>query len=332
MFKSRSLVLGAATACAVALILAPAGALAHPDASGAVQSAKLTPFNVCIGVQIDYAPVFVGLKLGIWKKHGLDVKVHACPTSPISIASLLSGDNDVANNSVTGATTAIGNGIPIKVIAPVSIQPTKGNTGVLVLANSPYKKFSDLAGKTLGTLTVQGLFDLAIRSAIKAQGADPESLKVIGAAPTDLGSLLAGGRVDAIMFQDPQFTLTKLQYGRQFRDLGNPFSVIPWGKGVVIGAFTTSDTEIQKKPAALKAFLAGWKESVAAAVARPSLARYVMGKYTTLDPKVIPLLTWPKFTSTGLTVSGVGPMLRAMHDIGFLKALPDWNQIVWTGK
>jgi NitT/TauT family transport system substrate-binding protein len=325
--SKRRFVFGATLSSVLALLIVSA-AFARPSS----QAAKLTPFNVCVGVQIDYAPVFAGLKLGIWKKHGLDLKVHACPTSPVSIASLLSGDNDVANNSVTGAATAIGNGIPIKVVAPVSIQPTVKNTGVLVPANSPYKKFSDLAGKTLGTLTVQGLFDLALRSAINAQGGDGNSLKVIGAAPTDLGSLLAGGRVDAIMMQDPQFTLTKLQYGKQFRDLGNPFSVIPWGKGVIIGAFTTSNKEIQEKPQLLRAFLAGWKDSVNASLKNPKLAKHVMTRYMTLDPQVISLLTWPKFTSTGLTQSNVQPMLTAMNKIGFLKTLPPWNDIVWDGK
>ena len=34
---------------------------------------ELRPFDVCVGVQADYAPVFVGIELGIWEQYGLDV-------------------------------------------------------------------------------------------------------------------------------------------------------------------------------------------------------------------------------------------------------------------
>jgi NitT/TauT family transport system substrate-binding protein len=318
----------------VAFLLLGVSAIAAASASATPggSAATLTPLNVCIGVQVDYAPVFVGLKLGIWKKHGLDVKVKTCPTSPIAIASQLNGDVDVANNSVTGAANAIGQGIPIKLVAPVSIQPTKGNTGVLVKADSPYRTFADLSGKTLGTLTVQGLFHLGFAAALQAAGKDPKSIRVVGQNPADLGPLLDSGRVDAVMIQDPQLTLIKREFGNRFRDLGNPFAVVPWGKNVIIGAFTTAKSTIEKKPDVLRRFRTAWQESVSVASKRTQLTRQIIPRYTTLDAALIREITWPKFTATGLTPAAVGPMLKQMKEYGWLRIVPSFGDLYWNGK
>jgi len=301
------------------------------DKSGASNAAGgLKNVNVCVGPQIDYAPVYVGVKLGIWEKHGLKVTPSVCPTSPISVASLLKGEKQLANNSVTGIATAIGQGIPAQVVVPVSVQPTKGNTGILVKTSSKFQAYPELAGHTVGTITVQGLFHLGLASAIEAKGGDPKTLKIVSAAPADLGALLDSGKVDAVMIQDPQLTLIKKEYGDKFRDLGNPFGDIAWGRDVVIGALTAATTQIEADPEMYRTFRTAWAEAVKATQDNRPVAEEVVPGYTGLDPALLKDVTWPTWTTT-INEANINAMLNQMKTYGFVKEVPTFDKIYWKG-
>ena len=69
MLKGRRFVAALLCAAIVVLGVAVTSASTQPSAA-APREVKLALFP-----SLDYAPLFVGLKLGIWKKHGLDLKI-----------------------------------------------------------------------------------------------------------------------------------------------------------------------------------------------------------------------------------------------------------------
>jgi NitT/TauT family transport system substrate-binding protein len=291
---------------------------------------ELRPFDVCVGVQADYAPVFVGIELGIWEQYGLDLTADTCPTSPIAIASILNNDKQLANNSVTGLAAAIGQGIPAKVVVPVSVQPTEGNTAVFVPQDSDVQDFADLEGKTLGTITVQGLFHLGLATAMAEQGADPSTLTVVGAAPADLGALLDSGQVDAVMIQDPQATIIRNEYGDSFRDIGNPFGIVPWGEDLVIGALTASNRQLEDDPELYNDFREAWPVAIQAAIDNPDIVAEVVPGYTGMEPELFEQISKPQWT-TEIDEANTLEMLNAMLEQEFIGAVPEWDQLYWDG-
>ncbi|HJU47552.1 MAG TPA: ABC transporter substrate-binding protein [Gaiellaceae bacterium] len=324
MSKGRSFIV--ALLCVLTLVASASAATAGQQ----TQTQSLQTIRLALFPSLDYAPLFVGLKLGIWKKAGLDVKITYVFTGAGLFAALTSGSADLATNSPSAGANAIAQGLPLKMLTAAAYQATKGNTEVLVRRDSPIRGFGDLADKTVATINLQGLFHLGTAYAIEKAGKDPLSMRALAMAPVDEPNALAAGRLDAIVLQDPFLTTAKLQNGQTFRSLGNPFRELPYK--VPVGAFWTTDDAIESKAPLLRKFHAAWKESVTAAQKRPKLTRQVIPKYTGITGAVANLITPPEWTSTPPPQRSLGPMLALARKYGWIKTIPSYSEMVWNGK
>jgi NitT/TauT family transport system substrate-binding protein len=296
-------------------------------AVSARSGAELTQIKLGIYPSLDYAPLYVGLKRGIFKKHGLDIKITYIYTGSGLFAGIVSGAVDAATNSPAAGANAIAQGLPIKMVSLADYQTTKGNTEVLVKKDSSIQNFAALAGKTVATVNLQGLFHLGVAYAVEKAGKDPNSIKALAMAPIDEANALSAGRIDAAVMQDP--FLSQAKATGQFRSLGNPFSTFPFR--VPVGAFWASKSTIEGKAGLLRTFVAAWKEAVAMAVAQSKLTRQVIPKYTGITGNVLKMITVPDYT-TKVAAKDLGPMLATMKKYGWLKIVPSYGEIVWDGK
>jgi NitT/TauT family transport system substrate-binding protein len=294
--------------------------------SNAPSRAQLTEFKLGVFPAADYTPLFVGLKRGIFKKHGLDIKIQYIFTGSGLMAAVTSGQVDAGTNSVPAGVTAIANGLPIKLVVQTSITPKKGYINVLVKKDSSIRTYADLAGKTVATINLQGQFHLLLKNAIeKAGGGD---FNAVPMSPADEPAALESGRLDAIVMQDPTLTLAKQQYPA-FRSLGNPTSKL--GFPLPSAGFYSSNATIEKKPAAIKQFVAALKEAIALSAKNEKLARRVVPKFTGMTTATAKLVTLPIFDSR-VSPGSIGPMLLLMKKYGWIENQPSFNSIVWQGK
>jgi NitT/TauT family transport system substrate-binding protein len=294
--------------------------------SNAPARQQLTEFKLGVFPAADFTPLFVGLKRGIFKKHGLDIKIQYILTGSGLMAAVTSGQVDAATNSVPAGVTAISNGLPIKLIAQTSTTPKKGYINVLVKRDGPIKTYADLVGKTVATINLQGQFHLLVKNAIakKAGGGD---FNAVPMSPADEPAALAAGRVDAIVMQDPTLTQAKQQYP-ELRSLGNPTSLL--GFTLPSAGFYSSNDTIAKKPAVLRQFQAALKEAVAISAKNEKLARQTVPKFTGITAATAKAVTLPVFDSR-ISAASIGPMLKLMNNYGWVKSPPAFNSIVWLG-
>ncbi len=316
----------------VALLCAATAVLALAVTSASSQSEAAAPREVKLALfpSLDYAPLFLGLKQGIWKKHGLNLKITYVYTGAGLFAALTSGSADLATNSPTAGSNAIAQGLPLKMLTAAALQATKGNTEVLVRSNSSIRNFGDLAGKTVATINLQGLFHLGTAYAVEKAGGDPKSMRALAMSPADEPNALAAGRLDAIVLQDPFLTTAKQQHGNAFRSLGNPFAEVPYR--MPVGAFWTTDSVTDAKPALLRKFFTAWKECVAAAERQPKLTRTIIPKYTGITQAVANQITPPDWIARKPSKGQLGPMLALAKRYGWIQTVPAYDQIVWDGK
>jgi NitT/TauT family transport system substrate-binding protein len=327
--KKKLLTVVVAAIAVIVLALVPATS-AQPTivkTAKPAKTAKLQTIRLAVYPTLDYAPMYVGLKLGIFKKYGLDLKITYVYTGAGLFAAITSGQDDLATNSPATGANAISQGLPIRMLTAADYQPTKGNTEVLVAKNSSIKSYADLAGKTVATSSLHGLFNLGLNYAVQQAGKDPASMHILTVAPQDEGNAVLSGQLDAIVIQDPW--LTQYLASGSYRSLGNPFGVFNYK--LPIGAFWTSNSTIQSNPKLLLAFRAAWKACVAATATHQSTLKHVIPKYTGLDPSLVSKITIPTYTS-GLAPNSLGPMLRLMHTYGWVGTPPSYNQIYWDGK
>ena len=207
--------------------------------------------NIALFPSLDYAAFYVGLGEGIFEKHGLNVNVEHVFTGTGLFSAITSGQKHLATNSLTSGTVGITNNLPIQAISVAAYQETEGNTEVLVLADSDIQTFGDLAGLTVATINLQGLFHLGVMNAVTAEGGDPKTIEALPMSPADEPTALAAGRVDAIVLQDPFLTQAKADFP-EFRPLGNPFSTFDFQ--LPVGVFWSSTETADANPELMRRF------------------------------------------------------------------------------
>jgi len=131
---------------ALAVCVALAALFAHP----AWAQDKLDKLKVTVTQrgQWDTAVTELGVRAGIFKKHGLDIDILYTQGGPESHQAVISGSMDIAcGGGIENAIGAFGRGAPLRIIGSETIGSP--DTYWFVPADSPIRSLNDAAGKTI---------------------------------------------------------------------------------------------------------------------------------------------------------------------------------------
>ena len=273
---------------------------------------------------LDFAPMYLGLQEGIFEKHGLNVELEELFSSPGLVSSVTSGASDIATTSATQGVTGISNGLPVKIVSNGSFSPPTGNTEILVLPDSDIQGFADLAGKTVSTVALQGLFHLGTLSAVENAGGDWTTVEAIPGQQPELADALAAGRVDAIVIQEPFLSAFIRDYG--FRSLGNPYGDL--GYSIPAGVWISSIEQTEAEPEKMRRFRAAMAEANQFAVDNDAAVRELIPTFTSLTAEQVADISLPIFDGN-LPPESLTAMGESMLAFGWLRYIPSYNQVVW---
>jgi NitT/TauT family transport system substrate-binding protein len=152
----------------------------------------------------------VGVRAGIFKKHGLALDLLYTQGGGETIQAVIAGSADIGIAAgTTGVLGAFAKGAPLRIIAA-------GTTGAgdlywYVPANSPIKSFKDLDGKTVGYSTNGASTHTTVLALIKHYGVNARPV-ASGAAAVTLTQAMSG-QID-VGWASPPFGLAQLQDGQ----------------------------------------------------------------------------------------------------------------------
>ena len=152
----------------------------------------------------------VGLRAGIFKKHGLNLELLYTQGGGETNQAVISGSADIGIAAGTaGVLGAFAKGAPLRIIAA-------GTTGAgdlywYVPAASPIKSFKDLDGKTVGYSTNGASTHTTVLALIKHYGVNARAI-ASGAAAVTLTQAMSG-QID-VGWASPPFGLAQLQDGQ----------------------------------------------------------------------------------------------------------------------
>jgi len=248
MFVStRRVRLGAITAVAV-FLAAAASVPAFAQTMLTVGKANATSDAII--------PVDVGDKLGIFKKHRLDLKIVNFGGGSKMVQALTAGAIDIGDGA--GSEMAfVAKGAPMLAVCE-STGPAPF-LGVGVPWDSPVKKLEDLKGKTIGVSSPGSFSDWSGHELARKFGWGSDGVKTVaiggGSAPVSAAfrtHLVHAGIAGTSLFL--QFEETKQGH------LVAPVS--SFEGNVASGALFASKALMASKPDAIRAFIAGWLETV----------------------------------------------------------------------
>jgi ABC-type nitrate/sulfonate/bicarbonate transport system substrate-binding protein len=236
-----------AVAAGFALALATFASSADADTKLRVGKAQAQQFA--------FVPVHVGVETGIFKRHGLDIEISNFGGDAKLLQALAADAIDIALGG--GPTIAfVQKGTPMLGIAALADAP--GTIMMVVLKDGPMKSEDDLKGRTVSVSTAGSLTFWLAKELSRQKGWGNDGIKIapLGTPAAQIAALKTG-QIDGVVTETSSILrLEEEGVGRilvRFRDRIKDFHV---------HAAFASRKAIDGNPEAIRAFLAGWFESV----------------------------------------------------------------------
>jgi ABC-type nitrate/sulfonate/bicarbonate transport system substrate-binding protein len=200
-------------------------------------------------------PVNIGDELGIFKKHGLDLKIIDFGGGSKMAQAMAAGSIDIGDGAGTEMAFTAKGGPMLAVCESTGPAPF---LGVGVPWDSPVKTLDDLKGKKIGVSSPGSFSDWSAHrlAAYKGWGEDGVMSVAIGGGSAPAIAAFKTHQVDADIAGTSLFlSMEETKTGR----LVAPVSV--YEGNVASGAIFASDHLMKTNPAAIRAFLAAWVET-----------------------------------------------------------------------
>ena len=197
----------------------------------------------------------VGAQLGIFKKHGLDVEVVDLAGGGKMIQALTGGSIDVGVGAGFQMAFIVKGAPMIAVCEDASVLPFV----IGIPWDSPLKSLKDLRGKTIGISSAGSLTDWLALELVRTQGWGVDELTrvSIGSNPAASTAAFRLHRIDAYVGGTSTFI------GMEEKKVGKALApVSTYIPKIAAGTIFSSNRLIESNPDALRAFLAGWLETV----------------------------------------------------------------------
>jgi ABC-type nitrate/sulfonate/bicarbonate transport system substrate-binding protein len=201
-----------------------------------------------------FVPVDVGIATGIFKKHGIDLESHDFAGGPRVQQAIAANALDIAIGSGPELALTL-KGVPEIAVAAMADAPY---AIVLAVPKDGAKSVSELKGKTVSISSAGSLTDWLGQNLSRQQGWGSDGIKLapLGTTAAQTAALKTHQIDGMIVEANGGYRLEEEGVGRvlvQFGDLIRPFHVY---------LLYARRGFAEENPAALKAFLAGWFETV----------------------------------------------------------------------
>ncbi|MCG2622981.1 ABC transporter substrate-binding protein [Arthrobacter sp. I2-34] len=324
MLKIHRTVLAGVITLAVALT-GTACSAGTTSAAGIKSEDGTTAVTVSLPPIVDTAPVYIALEKGLFKKHGLDVKVAATPSMAASIPAVVSGASQFGILGAVDVMQASAAGLPLKMIGNTTVttdKPLESPEKVYVAKDSSIKAPTDLNGKTIAVSGLGGAGELSLRAALDKSGADSDKIKFLEVPLDSMLDSLKRGQVDAINTISPFTNAAEKSGARYLFSAGA--EAVPNALQFVL---TTSAKFMEQNPKTVEDFRAALDEATTYAAENPDAVRKILPTFSGTPKELAEVMQLPVF-STDFSVKRARIWSDLMTDYGFVKGNIDINSLV----
>ena len=238
------------------IAIAAVAALASAALIGAANAETTLHLGKAQANQFAFIPADVGGASGIFKKHGIDLDISAFGGDAKMVQGLTAGSLDIALGG-SPSFAAIVKGAPMKAVAAFSGAPNI--IMLVVLKDGPLKTVDDLKGRTVSVSGAGSLTYWLTQQLSHRLGFGDDGIKI-----TPLGASEA--QIAALMTHQIDGTTTDSVTVEKFVEAGQGRILVKFGDyfpDFVTSCVYASNALIANNPDALRAFLAGWFETIA---------------------------------------------------------------------
>ena len=208
-----------------------------------------------VGNNFGHLPMIVGVEKGLFKKHGVDLKLKVVNTGTDMVNSMNKNEVQFGDMSVTTVLKARHAGAPFRVVGMIMNDATTAFAdqplAIVARKGSGITKVEDLKGRRVG-LAKEQTSDEYLKMALARRGLKYEDVTIENImAPPALGPALAEGKVDAVVSWEPYnvMALSKAPESYEVQRGGGYLSYI-----MIV---TVHDPMLKDKPKLIQQFVNG---------------------------------------------------------------------------
>jgi len=312
----------------LALTLLAAGSVfAATFGNPAWAQAQPVTINVGFVPVTDVAALYLGEEAGLWKKHGLAMKVNIGTTGVAMVSSVVSGEYAFAFSSLVGILQARDKGLPVKIIAAGSSSTGVVGADVTMIHAGPRSGITSakgLEGKTVSVNALNGLLQMLGKAAVKAAGGDPSKVRFVELPFADALAALQAGKTDAMVGAEPVGTAA---IASGYPAISSPYQAMS-PKPMLTSAYFTSEAQLKANPDLFKRIRAAINESLDYAQSHPDEIRKQLPKFTKLGPDVAAKLILPTYL-TPIPRTSVENFSKTGQAFGMLNKPAVYDEVIW---
>src|SRR3954465_3975293 len=238
------------------------GALAL-SISGLAFAESLPVMEVVVGNNFGHLPMFVGVEKGLFKKHGVDVKLKVVNIGSRMVTSMEKNEVQIGDMRVTTFLKARHGGDPFRVIGVIQSDATRANAdeplAIVARKDSGIRpgNIEDLKGKRIALSRGQ-TSDEYLKMVLARRNMKYEDVQIVdigNGSQTQLATLLKEGKADASVCWEPFNTMVLEQAAESY--------VVVRGGGHMsyIMIATTHEPTLKTSPDTIRSFVAGLAEA-----------------------------------------------------------------------
>jgi NitT/TauT family transport system substrate-binding protein len=273
-------------------------------------------------------PVDVGNKLGIFKKHGLDLKIVDFTGGSKMATAMAAGSIDIGDGAGTEM-ALVAKGVPMTAICE-SAGPIPF-IGIGVPYDSPIKTIEQLKGAKIGFSSAGSLTDWLVKELVRAEKWQPQDVTGV-AIGNGANNIISAFRAHLI---DADVGVTSLFLAMEENKTGRLlFPVTKYEGNLAAGTVYASNQLIKTNPDAVRAFVAAWIETVDYMRAHKAETAKIESGITGFSPSVMAKdydLTIGMFTKAcAFDAQSLATLKRSFADLKLLPAAPDMSKLYTT--
>jgi NitT/TauT family transport system substrate-binding protein len=274
------------------------------------------------------APLYLGMEKGFFREEGLELKPHVAQSGNELVATLVSGDSEVAFLGYVPVIVARAQGLPLKVVANADNgADTAAEEWQVILSRkgSDIREPADLEGKTIAVNALGGVAEVGLKAALEAEGADPGSIKLLEIPFPEMPAALEARRIDAIWGVEPFLTQA---LGEGAQEVLAPYPSL--GKAFPNGTYATTDSYLEENADVMERFTRAMNRSSEYATENPDEARAVIPTFTQIPEAVaqeMRLPLWP----TEIDRAQLEDLIGYTQKYGIIEETFPVEEMIWEG-
>jgi NitT/TauT family transport system substrate-binding protein len=266
-----------------------------------------------------------GDEQGFFTQNGIDLEISSSSGGATVIPQLVSGDLDVAGSNIVSGIIAIGQGLPIQMVAAgtsTSEDPAQDFSALMVAQGSPATGIADLAGQRIAVNSLRNINDIVLGNQLQQAGLTYDAVQFVEIPFPEMAASVERGDVAAAMVIEPFITVAE-DHG--LRIIGRPYTDLR--PGLQIGTYLMNRELVASRPELVQGFQRAVKATADSISADPAAFRAALSRISETDPALaerVRINLWRGTTDR----PSLELVMGLMVDYGLLEAPVDLNEAV----